>query len=118
MTEQRPDWLQEPCPTWCLGDHHDADHPLDRAHQGTMLGVAVVALDRHLDPQDGSWHRAAFSTECLVVMFQYLDDAEVWVVAEGEHGQRLEVSKESAQRLYYALGKVLAASEIADGIQR
>lgn len=39
---ERPEWLQEPCPHWCHGDHSGQEHPTDRKHLTDQTLVPVI----------------------------------------------------------------------------
>ena len=38
---ERPEWLDEPCPNWCHGDHSGQDFREDRKHLCEQVLVPV-----------------------------------------------------------------------------
>lgn len=36
---ERPEWLDEPCPAWCHGDHSGQDFEADRKHLSEQVLV-------------------------------------------------------------------------------
>lgn len=43
---ERPDWLDEPCPNWCHGDHTGQELPADRYHLSDQVLVPVITKER------------------------------------------------------------------------
>ena len=98
------------CPTWCEQDHDESVHPDDQFHsvgvQVPVVGMVRGATDLFTEP-------ASFD----VVLFQYAQvgggpasvAGEEWVFLGGDESG-FTVTRESARRLYRALGHVLAVS--------
>lgn len=40
MHDERPTWLTELCPPWCVAEHRQHDHPDDRVHRGESTTLA------------------------------------------------------------------------------
>lgn len=93
-----PAWLiADPCPSWCEGDHPEAEHPEDRAH----LAAVHVPVVRPCRPHFDAGGDQAEAAEYIVVMRRYAGQPETWVyIGDGENTSRaIEVTAESAQRL-------------------
>src|SRR5699024_8393614 len=43
---ERPEWLDEPCPAWCHGDHSGQDFEADRKHLSETVTVPVITHGR------------------------------------------------------------------------
>ncbi|MFI7632413.1 DUF6907 domain-containing protein [Microbispora rosea] len=41
----RPAWLTQPCPAWCVEKHHDSDDPEDRNHRSDTLITPLLTMD-------------------------------------------------------------------------
>lgn len=85
----------EHCPIWCVVDHQPDDHPDDRWHDSAMSYVDVVV--RLPDSTEAS--------ELTIVTSRRFGDVADWTfIGESDSNrQRLELSRESAQRLVTAL---------------
>ncbi|RKS76492.1 hypothetical protein BZB76_1848 [Actinomadura pelletieri DSM 43383] len=44
INDERPFWLTEPCPAWCVVEHLDVDPVEDRVHEGTS-GTVTLSLE-------------------------------------------------------------------------
>ncbi|PJJ61923.1 DUF6907 domain-containing protein [Compostimonas suwonensis] len=95
MTRYRPAWQQTPCPPWCVQEHADADPPADRRHVGSGHPVPVV-----LAP---GGRAVATSAELSMIVWRFDGSPETWVYLGDGTGQRIEVSLESARRLFAQL---------------
>ena len=104
-TFELPEWLTEACPSWCDGDHRGQQHADDRKHFAEHELVAVVAQD-HVCGFVRGQAPPSYPDEMIVSVFRRVGEWETWVAASTDH-QRVEVSLESARRLYDALGRVL-----------
>lgn len=109
--------MNSDCPSWCAVEHDPNAHPDDQLHSTLPIPIPVVTLARVLDHNFDS---SLFTLGAVydVVLFQYAlqtpsDDsdarAEEWVFIGGDE-DGLTVTKESAQRIYRALGEVLTAA--------
>ncbi len=90
---ETPAWLaDDPCPSWCEGDHPAEEHPEDRSH------VAAVHVPVVHAPRSGADAEAA---EYVVVMRRHVGQMDTWVyLGEGEDASRaVQVTVESARRL-------------------
>jgi hypothetical protein len=108
MSEIRPSWLAELCPSWCSGDHEGQDHPADRYHHSPQVLVPVVVPTRGVRHRTvASKDRAVEPAEFSVLALRPVgDEWTTWVAVVGER-QFLEVTLESAVRLHGALGELL-----------
>lgn len=102
-TDDRPDWLSEPCPAWCSGDHRNQEHPADRRHESAYLVIPII------QPLDGGTAAgdAVEADELNIVAVRRVGARETWVALASE-SQALEVSAESASRLHDTLGTLLS----------
>lgn len=94
------------CPAWCAVNHEASDELDDVIHESAYLPVAGVV------PQygngDGGPERQAVPTELYLVRYQYAGEADEWLyLGDGRHG--LDVSPETAQRLRWAIGRLMDA---------
>lgn len=96
------------CPDWCDGEHL-RDPGGDQVHERNIATIPVVMLNRRAIGNNGV-ARDAEAGELDLVVYQYLDDEEIWVaIVDGEQQrQRLELSLESARRVCSALERLLA----------
>jgi hypothetical protein len=107
---KRPFWLTKPCPEWCIGRHHTADHPEDRYHHSALLSVPMT-LDK--SPGDGQFEEINLS------LYQGYRDAEPVVEVGFNHGTRghFAVTLTETNRLGYLLSELYniakGTSEIA-----
>jgi hypothetical protein len=96
------------CPSWCSGDHQGQDQPSDRYHQSVHTLVPVVVPAR--PPEEsrvGDEQPGAEVTEFSVQASQSVrGERTIWVAIAGEQ-QYIDVTVESAARLYDALGQLL-----------
>lgn len=99
-----PAWLRESCPAWCTADHHGQVIPGARIHTGTLHVVPVILQDyRHHPGQEPAPVMEA--AEVVIAVSRQVGNRETWV-AIGAERDRLEVTAESARRLWDALGKI------------
>ena len=107
METKQPDWLDEPCPSWCEGDHSGQQFPADRRHQTELRIVPVVERNRRWRAAEyGGCAKLIDAGELHVLAVRDLDDADIWVVVANDQ-QRIEVSLESARRLVPELVQLL-----------
>ena len=100
-----PTWLTEACPSWCVREHREQDHPDDRYHQSETSFVPVVAAVRDTVPITASMQ----GIDLTVWMGRYVGESLVWVVIEpdGARTPRLILSAESASSLNSQIGAQL-----------
>ncbi|MGO1292286.1 MAG: DUF6907 domain-containing protein [Micrococcaceae bacterium] len=94
----RPDWLTEPCPSWCCGDHRGQHHPADRVHFSEARLVPVIERLRARDPSSGEIQVYASACDAALVAVQAVGERDVWV-SIGTEEHQVEVSVESIRRL-------------------
>ena len=96
------------CPAWCAVNHDAASDELDGVvHESAHLPVAGVVPQRG-HGSDGVPERLAVPTELYLVRYQYAGEADEWLyLGDGHHG--LDVSAETAQRLRWAIGRLMDA---------
>ena len=104
MRPERPASEAERCPAWCAVNHEASDEHDDVVHESAYLPVAGVV------PQcgngDGRPERLAVPTQLYLVRYQYASEADEWLyLGDGHHG--LDVSPETAQRLRWAIGRLM-----------
>ena len=106
MRPEQPAGEVERCPAWCAVNHDVASDELDGVvHESAHLPVAGVVPQRG-HGSDGGPARWAVPTELYLVRYQYAGEADEWLyVGDGRHG--LEVSPETAQRLRWAIGRLM-----------
>ena len=106
MRSEQPAGGVERCPAWCAVNHDVASDKLDGVvHESAHLPVAgIVPQRRH--GNDGGPERLAVPTELYLVRYQYAGEADEWLyLGDGHHG--LDVSPETAQRLRWAIGRLM-----------
>ena len=98
----------ERCPAWCAVNHDVATDELDEViHESAHLPVAGVVPQRGHGSDDGP-ERLAVPTELYLVRYRYASEADEWLyLGDGHHG--LDVSPETAQRLRWAIGRLIDA---------
>ena len=96
----------ERCPAWCAVNHEVVGEEFnDVVHESAHLPVAGV-VPQHKHGGDGGLARRAVPTELYLVRYQYAGEADEWLyLGDGYHG--LDVSPETAQRLRWAIGRVM-----------
>ncbi|MFT4259494.1 DUF6907 domain-containing protein [Microbacterium sp.] len=106
MTFERPDWLTEPCPAWCDGEHAGQHLEDDRCHHSDYRVVPIIQQQRR-------WPRPALrpgddveAGELNVLTFRSVGARETWIAIANDQ-QKLELTHESACRLHAALGSLL-----------
>ena len=106
MRSELPADRVERCPAWCAVNHNVASDELDGVvHESAHFPVAGVVPQRgHCS--DGVPERQAVPTELYLVRYQYAGEADEWLyLGDGHHG--LDVSPETAQRLRWAIGRLM-----------
>ena len=106
VRSEQPAGGAERCPAWCAVNHDVASDKLDGVvHESAHLPVAgIVPQRRH--GNDGGPERLAVPTELYLVRYQYAGEADEWLyLGDGHHG--LDVSPETAQRLRWAIGRLM-----------
>ena len=103
MRSEQPADGAKRCPAWCAVNHDVASDEFV-IHESAHLPVAGVV------PQygngDGGPERQAVPTELYLVRYQYASEADEWLyLGDGHHG--LDVSPETAQRLRWAIGRLM-----------
>lgn len=108
MSSSTPPASEISCPSWCSGDHEGQDHPSDRYHQSVLTLVPVVIPARRSRAgRAGDGDPNSESTEFSVQASRSVrGDRTIWVAIVGEQ-QYIDVTLESAIRLYDALGQLL-----------
>lgn len=96
---EQPSWMAEACPSWCVRDHAEDDHPDDRRHQGGGIAVPAVVAG---EPVPGA------SGEPLVLVVQLdqpVGTRTAWVRVEASEGAgpRLAVRASDAVELAAAI---------------
>ena len=106
MRSEQPTGEAERCPAWCAVNHDVASNELDGVvHESAHLPVAGVVPQRG-HGSDGVPQRQAVPTELYLVRYQYAGEADEWLyLGDGHHG--LDVSPETAQRLRWAIGRLM-----------
>lgn len=103
-----PSWLNEECPAWCIGDHHEDDHPDDRIHDsdGQTVSVALHPSQRLTRAGDDGE-----ASELIIVTSRRAGDQAEWTyIGEADRArQYLNLSRDSARRLASALARHLDA---------
>jgi hypothetical protein len=104
-----PSWLGEPCPRWCVREHHEDDHPEDRYHQGEASYLPVVAGRTDTIPMTSS----LTADELVVRRGRHLGEAVDWLAIESDdlRGLRLLLTVESARTLAAGLAHRLGADD-------
>ena len=94
------------CPAWCAVNHDVASDEFDDVvHESAHLPVAGV-VPQYGNGSDGVLQRRAVPTELYLVRYQYAGEADEWLyLGDGHHG--LDVSPETAQRLRWAIGRLM-----------
>lgn len=102
---ERPEWLDEPCPAWCHGDHSGQDFEADRKHLSETVAVPVITQGRA--PR---WrHTPGYvieADELLIAAYRRGGDRETWLAIAND-SQNVEVSLESAARLSSELAALI-----------
>src|SRR5690606_35005696 len=94
---ERPEWLDEPCPVWCHGDHSHQEFPDDRKHLCDQVLVPVITHGRA--PRWRHIPGEVIEAEVLTLaIYRRVGDRETWLVIAND-AQHVEVSLESAVRL-------------------
>ena len=106
MRSEQPAGGVERCPAWCAVNHNVASDMLDGVvHESAHLPVAGVVPQRG-HGSDGVLARRAVPTEFYLVRYQYAGEADEWLyLGDGLLG--LDVSPETAQRLRWAIGRLM-----------
>lgn len=103
-----PTWLTEPCPSWCVRDHREDDHPDDRYHQSEPTIVPAIAGDGDAVPATDS----LMAVDLSVRVGRHLDDELTWVAIETMGpGPGMMLSAESARLFLDRLERQVALTE-------
>ncbi|WGX97977.1 DUF6907 domain-containing protein [Nocardioides sp. L-11A] len=104
MESSRPTWLDEPCPSWCLREHDEDDHPEDREHRGEPVDLAVVATGEDAVPVTD----ALAPLDLIVQLHRRVGAPVEWVSIEPAEARqpRLALTRGSARALATALRRV------------
>lgn len=100
----RPTWLQESCPAWCTGDHHQGDMVDDREHQSSSVEVPGVEQVTSVVGSLVERHQEAIALD--IVLHQHVGEGEEWVFV-GVDDRWFDLSRETAERLSASLCSVL-----------
>lgn len=73
MPQLRPSWQEEPCPTWCPGEHEEDDLDPDRKHRSEEICVPVVRVPR--SPATPERRQEQVAAEVVVVAYQQQGEA-------------------------------------------
>lgn len=109
IEQSRASWQTEPCPSWCVREHQDDDHPDDRYHDSDTTVVSAVMADRDRGGGSGSWtHETA---ELAIVTSRYDDSTQLitFIGRDDRPDQHLIMTPESAGRLAQALTRHLSS---------
>ncbi|MGO1532374.1 hypothetical protein BSP109_02792 [Brevibacterium sp. Mu109] len=102
---ERPEWLDEPCPAWCHGDHSGQEFQTDRKHLSDQVLMPVITQGRA-----PSWRHipgdVVVADDLTIAIYQRVGDRETWLVIANDT-QNVEVSLESAARLSAELAALL-----------
>lgn len=103
----RASWLDGPCPSWCVREHAEDDHPEDRYHQSEPSILPAVAGSGDTVPVTASLRSLTLAARAG----RYADDDLTWVVVESLEDQqpRMVLTADTARRLVRALRTQLAA---------
>ena len=105
MRPEQPAGEAGRCPAWCAVNHEAGDELDDVVHESAHLPVAGVMPQRG-PGSDGVPQRQAVPIELYLVRYQYAGEADEWLyLGDGHHG--LDVSPETAQRLRWAIGRLM-----------
>lgn len=106
---KRAGWQTEPCPSWCIREHHDDDHPDDRYHDSIATEVPTLFAARDHAAGPGQW--AMDSGDLMIITSRHVDSTEVitFVGRDDRLGQALTMTPDSAARLAEALTQHVAA---------
>jgi len=106
VRSEQPTGEVERCPAWCAVNHDVASDELDGVvHESAHLPVAGV-IPQHGHGGDDEPERQAVPTELYLVRYQYAGEVDEWLyLGDGHHG--LDVSPETAQRLRWAIGRLM-----------
>lgn len=104
--DERPDWLTEPCPAWCDGEHVDQHLVADRRHHSGYHVVPIIQARGHWPTARQTRSDDVEADELNILAFRDVGAWETWVAIANDR-QHVEVTFESAQRLHRALGRLL-----------
>lgn len=108
MSRDRPrvEWQQDECPSWCVVDHRESDHPHDRKHVSASCEIPAQLLDER--PSESSTHRDSWVAGALsVVMHKRDGQAPIAIYVGDGTDQRIEVDVATAERLCTALTEIM-----------
>lgn len=108
MDDSRPSWQADPCPPWCTDEHSERDHPDDRVHRSRSAGVPVVARRAWFEGE--GIRRSAEAADFEVALARVDGEPETWLYVGAGPGISIEVTAESADRLFRAMAEALDAS--------
>ena len=108
VRSEQPAGGVERCPAWCAGNHEVVGEEFnDVVHESAHLPVAGVVPQCGHGGDDGP-ERQAVPAELYLVCYQYAGETDEWLyLGDGHHG--LDVSPETAQRLRWAIGRLMDA---------
>ena len=105
MRPEQPAGEAERCPAWCVVNHVASDELDGVVHESAHLPVAGVVPQCGYGGDDVP-ERLAVPTELYLVRYQYAGEVDEWLyLGDGCHG--LDVSPETAQRLRWAIGRLM-----------
>lgn len=91
---------------WCAGGHDESDHPDDRVHRSRAVAVPVIARLTRFEGE--RLVRLEEPAEFDVALGRSDGKRETWVYVGDGPGRSIEVTAESALRLFTAVSRVLA----------
>lgn len=107
MNNDKPTWLQEPCPPWCTGDHSGQDFVVDRHHESPLMTIPVIQQITVWPAVDAEPRHLLDAGELVLVLTRPVGGDETFVVIADER-TRLQVTVESARRLHRAMENLWA----------
>lgn len=99
----------EQCPSWCVADHAGHLVSEDFIHEGPLVTVLVIVLDRDLGD---SGLRQLLAATLDIVRYRYPGERDEWVHIGGEDSVGMDISVESARRLAEVLARSASLPEV------
>lgn len=105
----RANWQSEPCPSWCVREHHDDDHRDDRYHDSeTTLTPSAFAL-RDFDAGPGVWQVEMGEIAIVTSKHVETDTVVTFIGRDDRIGHSLTMTPETAAQLAAALTRHVAS---------
>lgn len=104
-------WQDSPCPSWCVREHNDDDHPDDRYHDSAVTEFGATVASRLPEQGPGQWQLDDADISIVTSVHACGSTAITFIGRGDDVTQSLTLTPESAEQLARSLAEHLAMLE-------